>query len=367
VKKSIRIVALAAAATLVLSACGGDGDNPGADGTTPETAYKACMVTDIGGIDDKSFNAAAYEGLQLAEEEFGAEIKYAQSSSDADYIPNINQLITDGCETIFLVGFLMNDAAIAAARANPDINFAIIDQDGQDHGPNGDVYPGEVIDNLKGLQFNTAESAFLAGYLAAGMSKTGKVATYGGIPIPPVTIFMDGFWEGVQYYNEVKGANVRVLGWDQKNPASGSFAGSFQDVAKGQQLSKNFEQQGADIIFPVAGGVGEGSGRQALASKKSTVIWVDSDGYFAAPQFQSVILTSVVKGIANAVRDVVGEAINGNFSPNAYVGTLENGGTLLAPFHDFDGQVSDALKSELEDIAGKISSGEIKITSPSQP
>ena len=111
------------------------------------------------------------------------------------------------------------------------------------------------------MQFNTAQGGFLGGYLAAGMSKTGKVATYGGLNIPPVTIYMDGFWEGVQYYNKQKGKNVQVLGWDEANQKGGTFANSFTDANKGKQITQQFQQQGADIIFPVAGGTGRRLGR----------------------------------------------------------------------------------------------------------
>ncbi len=357
-RKSLRAVALAAAATLALTGLG----------TTSAQAAKvqACMVTDIGGIDDHSFNAAAYRGLLAAQKQYKVQVVALSSASDADYAPNISQLVNAKCDLIVLVGFLMADAATAAAKANPNIKFAIIDQDGLDHGAKGDVWPGTPIANLKGLQFNTAQSSFQAGYLAAGYSKTGKVATYGGINIPPVSIFMDGFWEGVQAYNKANKKKVKVLGWDETKK-NGSFAGSFTDVAKGQQFSKNFEQQGADVIFPVAGGVGAGSAKQAIASKKSQVIWVDSDAKTAAPQFSRVVLTSVVKGVDTAVTATVKEVVDGTFTSKHYVGTLANGGTYLAPFYGFSNKVSAKLKAQVAALKGGIASGAVKITSPSQP
>ena len=357
-RKSLRAVALAAAATLALTGIGA---------TSAQAAkVQACMVTDIGGIDDHSFNAAAYRGLVAAQKAYKVQIVALSSSSDADYAPNISQLVNAKCDLIVAVGFLMADAVTAAAKANPKIKFAIIDQDGLDHGPKGDQYPGASIANLKGLQFNTAQSAFQAGYLAAGYSKTGKVATYGGINIPPVTIFMDGFWEGVNAYNKANKKKVRVLGWDETKK-NGTFAGSFTDVGKGQQITKNFEQQGADVIFPVAGGVGAGSAKQALASKKSKIIWVDSDAKFAAPQFMPVILTSVVKGVDTAVTATVKEVVDGNYSSTHYVGTLANRGTFIAPLYGMAKKVPANLQGQVSSLKSRITSGAIKITSPSQP
>lgn len=163
--------------------------------------YLACQVTDIGGIDDKSFNQTAYEGLKRAEEELGVEIAFLESQSPNDFKPNIQAFIDQGCDLIVTVGFLLGDDTAAAAEANPDQNFAIVDVDFFDADKGKDV----TYDNVKELTFRTDEAAFLAGYLAAGTSKTGKVGTFGGINIPPVTIFMNGFLEGVNHYNEEKG------------------------------------------------------------------------------------------------------------------------------------------------------------------
>jgi basic membrane protein A len=367
VKNSLRAVALAAAATLSLAACSSTSSSSTSASPSVQAAkVQACMVTDIGGIDDHSFNAAAYRGLVAAKTAYNVKITALSSSSDADYAPNITQLINAKCDLIITVGFLMADAVLTAAKANPGTKFAIIDSDGLDHGPKGAVYPGTAVANLKGLEFNTAQSAYQAGYLAAGFSKTGKVATYGGLNIPPVTIFMDGFSEGVIAYNQANNKKVKVLGWDETKK-NGTFAGSFTDVAKGQQITKNFEQQGADVIFPVAGGVGAGSATQALVSKKSKIIWVDSDAKTAAPQFMPVILTSVVKGVDTAVTATVKEVVDGTYSSAPYVGTLANGGTYIAPLYGMANVVSSNLQTQVAALKDGISSGAIKITSPSQP
>jgi basic membrane lipoprotein Med (substrate-binding protein (PBP1-ABC) superfamily) len=215
--------------------------------------YSACMVTDTGGIDDKSFNAAAWAGMQAAQSAGKAKVQYVASKTQADYAPNIAALIAKNCKLVVGVGGLMSDAINAAAKSHPSTHFAIVDAGG-----NGK--------NVQGLQINTAQSGFLGGYLAAAYSKSGKVATYGGLAIAPVTIYMDGYWEGVQYYNQQKDKKVQVLGWDEKTQ-KGTFAGSFTDQTKGQQISQNFINQGADVIFPVAGGTGLGSAAAAQAAK----------------------------------------------------------------------------------------------------
>jgi basic membrane protein A len=220
--------------------------------------------------------------------------------------------------------------------------------------------------NLQGLQFNTAQAGFLAGYLAAGYSKTGKVATYGGLKIAPVTVYMDGFQEGVEYYNKQKSKSVQVIGWDEK-AQNGSFAASFVDQNKGQQLATNFVAQGADVIFPVAGGTGLGSAAYAKSSGKATVIWVDTDGFISAPQYGSVFLSTAEKNMADAVTKAVEDSSGGTYASTDYIGTLSNNGTGLAPFHDFDSKIDSGLKSELEQVKSDITSGKITITSPSQP
>ena len=161
------------------------------------------------------------------------------------------------CNIIVTVGFLLSDDTLAAAKKNPDIKFAIVD--------NNDPKTYPAAKNLKPLVFNTAQSSFLAGYLAAGMSKTKKVGTFGGAKIPTVTIFMDGFSQGVDYYNKQKSADVKVLGWDPAKQ-DGQFTGDFEDQKGGQRTAEGLISQGADIIFPVAGPAGLGALQAAKAS-----------------------------------------------------------------------------------------------------
>ncbi len=249
----------------------------------------------------------------------------------------------------------MADAVKKVAAANPKQKYAEIDN-------------GSSGDNVYGLQYNTAQGGFLGGYLAAGMSKTGTVATFGGLNIPPVTIYMDGFWEGVQYYNKTNNKSVKVLGWNEKNQKAGTFAGSFTDQNKGKSITNAFQQQGADIVFPVAGGTGVGAGASAAASGgKLNVLWVDTDGCESVPQYCKYFVSSVTKGLTTSTQQYVEKASSGSFPSGNYVGTLANGGTGLAPFHDFASKVSSDLQSQLKSVSSDIQSGKIKITSPSQP
>jgi basic membrane protein A len=365
-------VATVAAFALVLSGCGsksgggnsttassGGGSTPAGGATTTAATGKAltaCMVLDTGGVDDKSFNQSSYAGMQTAQKANpNLKISYVPSNSGNDYTPNLKAEVSKGCQTVIAVGGLMAANVKTVAAATPNTKFAEVDAPSS--GPN--VY---------GLQFNTAQGAFLGGYLAAGMSKSGKVATWGGLNIPPVTIYMDGFWEGVKYYNSKNNKNVQVLGWDETKPKSGTFAQSFTDQNKGKQISQTFIQQGADIIFPVAGGAGLGAGAAAQASGgKANVIWVDTDGCVSAAQYCKYFVTSVTKNLAGSVQTYLEKAASGSFPTGSYVGTLANGGTGLAPFHQFDSKVPAALKSQLDQVKAGISDGSIKITSKSQP
>ncbi len=212
------------------------------------------MVTDTGGIDDRSFNASAWQGMQRAHSaNSNITVKYLSSTSQGDYVPNINTFISQKCNIIVTVGFLMGDDTQAAAKAHPSQKFAIVDFS----------YPTPLA-NVNALVFNTAQDGFLGGYLAAGMTKTGKVATFGGMKLPTVTIYMDGFWDGVQYYNQKHGKNVQVLGWSEQKQ-NGSFTGDFVNQTKGQSLTQTFITDGADIIFPVAGNVGLGAAKAAAS------------------------------------------------------------------------------------------------------
>ena len=373
-KKTARMALVAGCAALALTACGDrndSGDSASSESTSAAPSessspsesvaanpdFKACMVSDSGGFDDKGFNQTALKGQTDAGDQFGIQTAQVESTGDEQYADNINQLIQQSCNEITTVGFLLGDATLAAAKANPDIDFAIVDyaffnDKGKDISP----------PNAKGLTYATDQPSYLAGYLAAGMSESGVVGTFGGLPIPTVTIFMEGFRQGVEKYNEDNGTDVKLLGWDGKD---GSFTEDFEDKTKGQSVGEQLIGQGADIIFPVAGPAGLG-GLQAAKDAGAKGIWPDTDGY-ESTEYGDILLTSVAKGMDVSVTEAIKESIEGTFTNELYNGTLENGGVGLAPYHDFDSKVPSDLKDQVDQVKADIISGKINIASPSQP
>jgi basic membrane protein A and related proteins len=367
------ILALAVSTTLVTAACGSSTSSATTSSTSSSptstststgaaTGSKtlACMVTDTGGINDRSFNASSWAGMQAAATANpNVTVKYLQSTTQSDYVPNINTFIGEKCNIIVTVGYLMGAATEAAAKANPTEKFAIVDCSYATT-----CLTGTKETNIDQLTYNTVQDGFLGGYLAAGMSKTGKVATFGGIELPTVTIYMDGYYDGVQYYNTKHGTHVQVLGWNETTQ-KGSFTGDFTNQTKGQQLTQTFISEGADIIFPVAGNVGLGAAKavqsadSAAGSDKVNMMWVDVDGCVSAATYCPYFITSVEKGIVASVKATVLSAANGTFTGGTYVGTLSNGGAVLAPYHEFATKVPASLQSELMTVQMGIENGSI--------
>jgi len=321
-------------------------DSASSSPTADNSAFKACMVSDSGGFDDKSFNQTSHDGLVNAASDLGVTTAEVESSSDAEYADNINEMVKANCNSITTVGFLLGDATEASAKKNPDIDYQIVDF-AYDKAPK----------NLKGLTFDTGQPSYLAGYLAAAESKSGIVGTFGGLNIPTVTIYMDGFLQGVQKYNEDNGADVKVLGWNGKD---GSFTQDFESKTKGQTVAEGLIQQGADILFPVAGPAGLG-GLQAAKDAGAHAIWVDTDGCVSAPEYCDILLTSVMKGMDVAVEEGIKESLDGTFNNELYNGTLENGGVGLAPYHDMDGSIDQSVKDKIEELKSQIIDGTIKV------
>jgi basic membrane protein A len=323
---------------------------PAAPTAAPAAKLKACLVTDVGGINDKSFNATAWKGVTEAQDQLGVEGQYLQSKQQTDYEKNLNAYIQAKCDIIVTVGFLLGDATAAAAKANPNSKFAIVDY----------AYD-PIIPNVDDLTFATDQAAFLAGYLAAGMTKTAKVGTFGGLQIPTVTIFEDGFYMGVQQYNTVHKTSVEVLGWDPVKK-TGLFAGGFNDQQKGKDIANNLLQEGADIIMPVAGAVGLGTAAAVQESGKGLIIGVDTDWTVSASEYTPIMLTSVEKVIDVAVFDAIKAVQDGTFKGGNYVGTLQNNGVRISPFHDLDSKVPADLKTELDQLKADIIAGKVKTT-----
>ena len=369
-KKLYVVLAALMIASMVLSACGTAAtpapatqapatqapatEAPTAVPPTEAPKFKVAQVTDLGGIDDKSFNATAYAGVTKAVKELGVEGKYLESQQQSDYAKNIQQLLDENTDLIITVGFLLGVDTATAAKANPNTKFAIVDY------AYPDCYPGVVegqtcgssteLPNVLGLTFKTDEAAFLAGYAAAAMTKTGKVATFGGLEIPTVTIFMTGFEAGVKYYNSVKGTTVEVLPF--------TYTGNFESTDDGRSYAESFVQEGADIVMPVAGPVGLGSAAYCKESGSCMIVGVDTDWTVSAAEYTDVILTSVKKNMDVATFDAIKAAVDGKFAGGTYVGTLANSGVDLAPVAG----VTPELQAELDKLKADIISGAVKVS-----
>ncbi|HTL40106.1 MAG TPA: BMP family ABC transporter substrate-binding protein [Pseudolysinimonas sp.] len=352
-------IALAALAAVTLSACGAP---PAESDNGAKTDFLPCAVSDLTGFDDNDFNELTYNGLKEAAKEVGAETKAAESTAEDQYVSNISSLVAENCDLIVTVGFALANATRDQAKENPDVNFALIDS-----AVSNDDFSPLVLDNVKPVLFDTAQAAVLAGYLAAGASKTGVVGTYGGMPFPSVTIFMDGFQQGVEHYNEVHSANVQVVGWDSA-AQNGSFVGSFDDQVAAKTVTQNLLDQRADVIMPVAGTLFKAS-IDAIKDRgvDAAIIGVNSDAYVSAPEDSAYYLTSVMKNLTTATKEVTLAAAKGDFDNTPYVGTLENGGVGIAPTHDWESKLDPALLAEVEELQNAIISGDFAVTSPSSP
>ena len=338
-------------ASMVLTACGGGAASGGAK-------FKVGEVTDLGGVDDKSFNASGWAGMQQAITDLGVEGKYLESKQQSDYAKNIQQFLGEKTDLIVTVGFLLGVDTATAAKANPNTKFAIVDYSYPDcfgtSVEGKDCGSATELPNVLGLTFQTDQAAFMAGYAAAASTKTGKVGTFGGINIPPVTIFMKGFQAGVEYYNKQKGTSVAVLGWDNaKN--DGLFTGNFDSTDDGRKFAESLMQEGADIIMPVAGPVGLGSAAVCKETGKCMIVGVDTDWTVSAPEYKDVILTSVMKKINVAVYNTNKTAQAGTFKGGVYLSTLANDGVGLAAVTGASADLTKELDQVKADIiAGKI-------------
>ncbi|MDQ2624584.1 MAG: BMP family ABC transporter substrate-binding protein [Actinomycetota bacterium] len=372
-KTKLRLAAVGAAAALTLAACATPPEaTPSVTPTESETAtetetteppasaaegFRPCIVSDAGGFDDKSFNQLSYEGLVKAANELSVEFGEVQSTSDADFKNNLDSLVATDCTLITSVGFALAAATVESATANPDLHYVLVDD-----AADTDFDGTKDADNIKPLLYDTAQAAFLAGYLAAGHSEAGKVGTFGGMPFPTVTIFMDGFKQGVEHYNEVKGADVQVIGFEGGD--KGSFTGGFEANQDARNVADGIIDQGVDVILPVGGPIYQ----SAMASiedagRDIALIGVDADFFVTDPNTADIVLTSILKQMDVSVYDAVIGAAGGNFDAEAYVGTLENGGVGIAPLHNFEGKVDAALVAEVEQLKADIISGTVKVTS----
>ena len=343
-KKLSILIAFLMIASLVLSACavvGGGGK------------LKIGLVTDTGGVNDKSFNQSAWAGVQKAAQEFGYEAKYIESKQPTDYEKNIDQFATQNYDVIITVGFLMGDATAVKAKQYPKIKFAIIDNayfpsKGSAACPDTvkDCYDDGGLKNVSSLMFQEDQVGFLAGVLAAGMSKTGTVCTVSGMQIPPVERFVIGFQNGSKWMKaDTKALNVYIP--------------SFTDPAKGKETAISMIGQGCDVIFGVGGNTGNG-GLLAAKEQGLMAIGVDVDQYISYAEVQSALMSSAAKNVDVAVYEYLKTVKNGTVKAGAVTANLKNGGVGLAPFHDWDSKIPADVKSKIKEATDGLVSGSIQ-------
>lgn len=313
---------------------------------TPKTDVKAAMVTDVGGLGDKSFNDLSYQGLQRAQKELGVEIKVLSSKEIADYDSNLSQLANAGYSPIFAVGFLMTDSLNKAASQFPDSNFGGID-----------ITLENPPKNAVGLNFKENEAGYLAGVVAGLATKEtfdsrlndkNIIGFVGGMPIPPVQRYEAGFVAGAKSVNP----NVKVISL---------YAGKFDDQAKGKELGLSLIDQGADVVFAAAGQTGLGS-IKACQEKKALFIGVDADQFLTVPGSGDVMLTSALKKVDNAVYSVCKDAVDGNFPGGKNISFgLKEDGVDLAPYHDFESKVPQSIKDAVDKAKQDIVNGSVTV------
>ncbi|MBU2697990.1 BMP family ABC transporter substrate-binding protein [Pimelobacter sp. 30-1] len=340
-------------ASAALTACG-DAPEKSAD---KKSDFLPCILSDAGGFDDKSFNQLSYEGVKEAAKELNSDYKEFESKNENDYAPALDQFVNQGCDAIVTVGFALSAATVESAKANPKIEYILID-DAADNDFDGK----KDADNIKPILYNTAQAAFLAGYAAADYTKTKVVGTYGGQPFPTVTIFMDGFKQGIDYYNKEKGKGVKLVGWEGND--KGVFTGGFDANEKATNTAKQILDQNADVILPVGGPIYQGALTAIKDSGKDiAMVGVDADFYETDPNTRDVIFTSILKNMKTSTIEAVVAAGKGNFDPEAYIGTLENDGVGIAPFHNFESKISPDLQGELDTVKAGIIDGSIPVSS----
>ena len=336
ISRTTKLVGATAAAGLLLAlaGCGAAPDaTDNGDAPEAEAGFQPCLVSDDGGFNDKSFNQSAKEGMDRAAGELDVKAIEVESRSANDYKSNLENLVAEGCTFVVAVGFKLSADTIESALANPEIDYALIDDWANNDGDDETDAP-----NIKPLMFDTVQAAYLGGYAAAAWSHQAgvdSVGTVGGIKIPPVTIFMDGYVDGVAKFNEAKGASVATHGWNVETQ-DGSFTDNFEANDVSKQAMQGILDQGVDVLLPVGGPIYQSAAAAIRESGSGAVmLGVDSDLAVADPEVADLILVSIMKRIDEAVYEATMQAAAGDYDVTPYVGTLENEGVGLSSFHDY--------------------------------
>jgi basic membrane protein A len=333
-KKLSILMAVVMIASLILSACGGEATEADCG---KEEVLCVGLVTDVGEVDDKSFNQSAWEGVQQAGEELDAIVNYVETKDAKDYAANMQLFIDKGYDVIVTVGFALGTATAEAAAANPDVLFIGVDQ-GQ---------WGEVLPNLVGLIFHEDQSGFLAGALAAMMTKTGTIAAVLGTDlVPPVVAFKEGYEAGARYINP----DINII--STYHP--GGLDVAFTDPEWGATTAAQAIANGADVVFGAGGKTGNGALIEVASTPGLYCIGVDTDQWETVPEAHPCLISSAMKLITPAVFELIRMAKEGNFPSGNYYGAAG-----LAPFHDFDSVIPQDVKDRLIEIDAGLRNGTI--------
>ena len=333
-KKSVLLFTLVIVFAVLLAACGGGGTEE-AD-CSSEDVFCVGLVTDVGEVDDKSFNQSAWEGAQAGAEAAGGKADFIETQDAKDYAANIGLFADDGYDVIVTVGFAMGDATAEAAKQYPDINFIGVDQ-----------FQVEPVDNLAGLVFNEDKSGFLAGALAAMLSESNKVAAVLGTDlVPPVVAFKEGYEGGAKYINP----DIELI--STYHP--GGMDVAFTDPEWGASTAKQAIDQGADVIFAAGGKTGNGGLIEVAGNEGKYCIGVDTDQWETVPEAHACLVSSAMKLITPGVEDLVAASVAGEFPAGNFFGDAG-----LAPFHDFDSDMPQEIKDTLEEIDAGLKDGSI--------
>ena len=336
-KKINLFLAIVMIAALVLTACGGSKTPTEADCAKADVLCVG-LVTDVGEIDDKSFNQSAYEGVKQAGTELGALVNYVETKDAKDYGTNIALFAEKKYDVIVTVGFALTDATIQAATTYPDIKFIGVDQF---------QVPGSELPNLAGLIFSEDKAGFLAGALAAMLTETGTVAAVLGTDlVPPVVAFKVGYEAGALYINP----DITLI--STFHP--GGLDVAFTDPEWGAATAKQAIDNGADVIFGAGGKTGNGALIEVAGNAGLYCIGVDSDQWETVPEAHACLISSAMKLITPGVFDLIKLAQEGNFPSGNYIGAVG-----LAPFHDFDASISQEIKDKLAEIDAGLKDGSI--------
>ena len=334
------LIPFAVVGAVLLASCGGT--------TTAAPAgcqkfFNVGLVTDVGKLSDRSFNANAWQGVQDAVNDTSlcVKAKFIESNQPTDYPKNIQQFVDQKYDLIVTVGFLLGDDTLAAAKANPSVKFTIVDS--------ADFTDPKAPANFTGLLFKEDQAAFGAGALAALLTKTNKIGVVAGLDIPPVHRYVVGYENGAKYINP----NITVLKVYQ--PPSG--AKSFNDPDWGKARAQDMFGQGADIVFGAGGNTGNGALLAAVAANQKC-IGVDVDQFVSYPDADPCLITSAEKHIAVAVKTAIADAVKGQW-PTTGLLTFDasNKGVGISAYHNFDSQISADIKAKITDIEAKLASG----------